>query len=106
LATRRVRGLARRVRGVQVSVGPRDSVVGRNSFGHGLRAQPGLAEQIRLVRAWNAEMGRGKKKGRGGGTAPAQTDEPVESEGRSWIEQDREIEKGRAGSVMGRNRIG
>jgi hypothetical protein len=106
LATRRARGLTRRVCGVQVNAGPRDSVVGRNNFSHGPRAEPGLAEQIRLVRAWNAELGRGKKKGRGGGTAPAQTDEPVESEGRSRIERDREIEKGRAGSVMGRNRIG
>jgi hypothetical protein len=36
--------------------------VGRNSFSHGPRAEPRLAEQIRLVRAWNAELGRGKKK--------------------------------------------
>jgi hypothetical protein len=26
------------------------------------REKPGLAEQIHLVRAWNAELGRGKKK--------------------------------------------
>jgi hypothetical protein len=51
-----------RVHGVQVSARPRDSVVGRNSFGHGPRAEPGLAEQIHLVWAWNAELGRGKKK--------------------------------------------
>jgi hypothetical protein len=62
LATRRARGRAGRVRGVQVSARPRDSVVGRNSFGHGLRAEPGLVEQVRLVRVWNAKLGRGKKK--------------------------------------------
>jgi hypothetical protein len=37
---------------------------------------------------WAAER---RKTGRGG-TAPAQTDRPVESERQSWIEQDREIE--------------
>jgi hypothetical protein len=62
LATRTARGLAGRVRGVHVSARLRDSVVGRNSFGHGPRAQPGLAEQVRLVQAWNTELGRGKKK--------------------------------------------
>jgi hypothetical protein len=36
--------------------------VGRNSFGHGPRGEPGLALQVRLVLAWNAELGRGKKK--------------------------------------------
>jgi hypothetical protein len=38
------------------------SVVGRNSFGHGPKAEPGLAEQVRLVIAWNAGLGCGKKK--------------------------------------------
>jgi hypothetical protein len=48
-----------------------------------------------------------KEERRGGGTAPAQTNGPFESEDRSWIERDREmeIEKSRAGSVMDRNRI-
>jgi hypothetical protein len=36
--------------------------MGRNSFGLGLRAEPGLAEQVRLVLAWNVELGHGKKK--------------------------------------------
>jgi hypothetical protein len=39
---------------------------GRESEGFGYgpkpRAKPGLAEQIRLVRAWNTELGRGKEK--------------------------------------------
>jgi hypothetical protein len=47
---------------VQVGTRPRDSVIGRNRFGHGPRAEPGLAEQVRLVLAWNTELGRGKKK--------------------------------------------
>jgi hypothetical protein len=47
---------------VQVGARPRDSVVGRNSFGHGPRAEPGLVEQVHLMRTWNAELGRGKKK--------------------------------------------
>jgi hypothetical protein len=38
--------------------------MGRNSFGHGPRAEPGLAEQVCLVLAWNAELGHGKKKDR------------------------------------------
>jgi hypothetical protein len=46
----------------QVAARLRDSVMGRNHFGHGPRAEPGLAEQVRLVLAWNAELGRGKKK--------------------------------------------
>jgi hypothetical protein len=62
LATRRARGLAGRVRSVQLGARPSDSVVGRNSFGHGPRAEPGLAKHVRLVRAWNTELGRGKKK--------------------------------------------
>jgi hypothetical protein len=36
--------------------------MGRNHFGHGPRAEPGLAEKVRLVLAWNDELGRGKKK--------------------------------------------
>jgi hypothetical protein len=36
--------------------------MGQNRFGHGLRAEPGLAEQVRLVLVWNIELGRGKKK--------------------------------------------
>jgi hypothetical protein len=36
--------------------------MGRNSFSHGPRAEPGLAGQVHLVLAWNAELGRGKKK--------------------------------------------
>jgi hypothetical protein len=59
-----VRGLAGRVRGVQVGARPCNSVGGRNSFSHGPRAEPRLAEQVRLVLAWNAELGRGKKKDR------------------------------------------
>jgi hypothetical protein len=47
---------------VQVGASLRDSVMGRNRFVHGPRAKPGLAEQIRLVRAWNTELGRGKEK--------------------------------------------
>jgi hypothetical protein len=35
--------------------------VGRNGFSHGPRAEPRLAEQVRLVRAWNAELGHRKK---------------------------------------------
>jgi hypothetical protein len=53
---------------------------GPNSFGHGSRVEPGLAEQVQLVLAWNTELGCGKKKRRGGGTGPAQTDGPVETE--------------------------
>jgi hypothetical protein len=34
----------------------------QNSFGHGPRPEPGLAEQDRLVRAWNAKLGCGKRK--------------------------------------------
>jgi hypothetical protein len=65
-----VRGLGRSAlrtggsRGVQVGARPRDSVVGRNSFSLGPRAEPRLAEQVRLVRASNAELGCGKKKDR------------------------------------------
>jgi hypothetical protein len=47
---------------VQVGARLRDSVVGRNSFGLGPRAEHGLAKQVCLVLAWNAELGRGKKK--------------------------------------------
>jgi hypothetical protein len=38
------------------------SVVPRNSFGYGPRAETGLAEPVHLGLVWNAELGRGKKK--------------------------------------------
>jgi hypothetical protein len=36
--------------------------MGRKSFSHGPRAEPGLAEQVHLVLAWNVELGCRKKK--------------------------------------------
>jgi hypothetical protein len=62
LASRRARGLTGWVRGVQVGASLRDSVMGRNCFIHGPRAKPVLAEQIRLVWAWNTELSHGKEK--------------------------------------------
>jgi hypothetical protein len=62
LSSRRARGLTGMVWGVQVGASPRDSVMGRSRFVHGPRAKLGLAAQIRLVWAWNTELGRGKEK--------------------------------------------
>jgi hypothetical protein len=72
------------------------------------REKPGLAEQIHLVRAWNAELGRRKKKKTGRWNRIGANRRSFESEDRSRIERDREMEigKNRAGSVMDRKRIG